>query len=196
MSSAGPRLGVKNVTNAKHTSSTQTNYYTSLHITCSTNVRPKDDAQAHSEGGKLNSVLSQMYTHENLQKFLKFVKRPPTRKQISEDLVKDNNNNNARRSLLPGQGTYSGNLKDVDAQYAIELGGSTKGKRVHSHTILKLQHNMQGEYIQVNIPVYRQLLKQYLKQVGSASKNVYVNVQVMRDNRTLEEYLLKRAQGV
>jgi hypothetical protein len=167
----GPKLKVTDVTKLKETIKNPVKYTTFL-ITVSTNVRPHTEEEGRLEAGRLNGALALTYTHANLKKLFKF---------------------------LSG-GTYSTTMKDVDVKYAIELGPSKQGGRIHAHTLMKLKHTSKG-LVHINIPVLRHVLLRSLKAATTSTrmaliKNIHIDIKVANDQRTLEDYLTKDAVRV
>jgi hypothetical protein len=161
---SGPTLEVRNVTQQKHKNAQQSVKYSGFHITVSTNKRPKTNEESHALGGRLNEAIATTCTHTGLTQFISFLKEGHT---------------------------YKSNIKDIDVQYAIELGTQKAGGRIHSHIVLKVTHT---SMIRINIPVLKQLLLTAINKPGvePVITSLYVNVGMIRSDKNLEEYLLKK----
>lgn len=170
-----PSLEVRNVTEQKHSNAADNLKYSGFHITISTNKRPTSTEMAQDLGGKLNKAIALTFTHQGLSQFIMFLHKPAP----GGPLLSNPNHN------------YKSNIKDIDVQYAIELGQTARGGRIHAHVVLKVTHN---SYIRINIPVLKKLLIEQLNASGEGLgiQNLYINVGTIRGDKNLEEYLLKK----
>lgn len=85
---------------------------------------------------------------------------------------------------VTGEGEYSGKyIDDVDVQYTVEQGKHPKGRRVHAHVNIKVDHSTK---VRLNLDHVRKRIKERF------GGNPYVNVRVARgDRRNIEDYLKK-----
>jgi hypothetical protein len=169
----GPELHIQNVTAEKHANVKDKVKFSGFHITISTNKRPQTEDDADALRMQLNVCIANTFTHPNLKEFIAF---------LSEEQQKGH--------------TYVMNIKDVDVQYAIELGSdAARGGRIHAHVVLKISHTSR---IKIDIPVFKAKVTEYLNMPGArfTVPNPYIHIVVMRNSKNLEEYLLKEPVSV
>lgn len=130
-------------------------------ITINTNYRPKLTPDSKDVGKVLSKAINKLNTHENLTKII----------------------------TLDGTDTYAASIKKIKAQFAVEIGQNPKGRRIHAHLILQVDHTSR---IQINIPVLREVVDGLLDD-PRIKKPVYVNVKYTPSGRSVEDYIKKTA---
>lgn len=101
------------------------------------------------------------------------------------DMFSDHDKIKELVQVIGGEGEeYSGKfIDDIDVQYTVERGTHPKGRRVHAHVNIKVDHTTK---VRLNLKHVRQRIKERF------GVNPYVNVRVARgDRRNIEDYLKK-----
>lgn len=153
-------LGVQGDTAHTTTPKEQRVKHSGFLITVNTNFRPRSNDESWAMGYRLENAMRSMLTHQGLSKIITF----------------------------QGEGhSYSDRyVKDVKAQFAVEVGHQAKGTRIHSHTLLHIAHM---SHIRLSIPAIKQHVISSIN--DPRIKSVYVNIRMVRNDRNLEEYLKK-----
>lgn len=92
--------------------------------------------------------------------------------------------------LEPNVRLNRASVRDVEAEYAIEVGEKAKGGRVHAHCIIKVSHTTK---IRMDGKKITELITSQMD--SSAVKNVYVNIKLLNTGAYAEDYIRKKAFG-
>lgn len=133
-------------------------------VTINTNFRPKDRVEMDEVQSALERAVEDMSTPSGLREVV--------------------------RVLEPNVTLTAANVKNVDVEYAGEVGESAKGGRVHSHTIIKVTHTTKIQMDPKKISSF------VMASIESPHvKNVHVNIKLLPTNGYAEDYLHKKAES-
>lgn len=131
--------------------------HSTFFVTINPNQVPTDITHAEFLATELNSALTKLFNEDTLRDYiLKF--------------------------KIPGD-NWDENIYKVDISYAIELGKHKKGRRVHNHVIINVDHN---SLIFLDRHAIVGLISDEM-----GLDNVYLNITAANSKRTLEEYIEK-----
>lgn len=129
-------------------------------ITVSTNYRPKTTEESQAMGKKLSKTMRELLTEQTLPSIV---------------------------DMLDDQDYYSV-IKNVKADFSIELGKKAKGKRIHAHCLLKIEHT--GK-IRLNPVEIKEFVSNHID--DPLIKGIYVNIRAVKDLSNVEEYIKKQS---
>lgn len=139
--------------------------HSAFFITISTNVQPTSQEQADELSSALNEAGHALFSNEGLEQVVDFVD------EYKGDVFDE--------STIMG----------IDTKFATELGKDARGKRVHLHALVKIDHiskiRLDRDMIQAFVLDF--LLDKGIKYV----KNVYVNIQAANTEANILDYILK-----
>lgn len=132
--------------------------FSNFHITINTNVRPTEHEESVEHSERLEDAVRGLLSHAGLQRIITF--------------------------HVPGDVYGSKTIRKVTAKFAVELGTQPKGRRVHAHVVLMLQHL---SFIRLNLPEIAALVRE-----ATGVPRPYVHVEVIRGGCNAIAYLHKQ----
>ena len=147
-------ISVEDVTSKKISEKQKTRHSNFL-ITINTNKRPKTQNELVKYVNDLRSyVKNGLLSNYGLTRLLKF---------------KEGN---------------LGDIKNIDAKFAIEMGRHTKGGRVHAHIFLKIDHNAMLDF-----PNKQFIIDELSRRMGIMSP--HIDFKIVGSQKNIEDYLSK-----
>lgn len=135
-------------------------------ITVSTNIRPKNDAEAEEVSECLRETLEELLEAEGLREVIDFRKR--------------------------GHRFTSDFVDDVNSEFVIEIGRMPRGRRVHAHVLLLIKHRSN---LRLNYNKLRAFINDTLGD-GRCPQFVraYVQVKFLKGVFDIKKYLRKELE--
>ncbi len=135
--------------------------YSNWHLTINPNKYPLIPEQITEFKEELSGVLKELYAQKHVPLLFTFD--------------------------IPGHMWGDEYVKSVDIKYAVEVGHSPGGGRIHSHSIIKVVHNS-------SIKLDLQYIRKFLKE--KYGYPVYVHYNMVKTDQALEDYLEKDQEEI
>jgi ribosomal protein S16 len=105
------------------------------------------------------------------------------------DLCSDDGFKQVIYFLIAGH-TFEKHIVNIKVEYAIEIGTSPRGGRIHAHLYIQVVHKSK---IRLDKKKIEEILLKYLRKYGINS--LYINIRVIGKDKSIKDYIRKQAKN-
>jgi len=138
-------------------------------ITISTNLRPTTNEESHAIKDRLDIGIRNMLSPENFAGCIVF--------------------------LTPGESVEDKLIKNVRAEFSIELGRKIKGGRIHAHILIDIDHYAHVVDKRGGIRLSREKINAAVRE-GGGFRSLYCNIKAAYGTKYLLDYIKKDQDAI